>query len=239
MAKPIKNVRPNTRLDETDFIQPEIVQRYIDKFNKANKNDWALYSKEAMLWFSDRIRKDTRIDRKKLLTAHEYTRRKGTEGKSLIGRLFFFQYEAVMPGDKESGLYDKFPLIFIFNYGKNQEGDNLVWGINFHYLTPRERLLMFTALLKIKTTQTYTEKTKLRLSWNLIKSVSANVNLALRAVHAYRIDRFQSKMIEIAPQSWEMVIPMRTEMFMKPRSEEVVLQSRARKHIRKQASKKR
>lgn len=215
--------------DQDNYIPPEIVQRYIDKFNKATKGDVDRYTRESALWFSDRIRKDTNINRNKLLTGTKYKKLRGSE-RSVIGRMFFFDYDAETAGDKESGLYDRYPLVFIFNQTKTNENNTVLWGLNFHYLTSRERFTLFTALLKLKSTKRYTEKTKLKLQWEVIKAASAK--LAMRAVHAYRIDRFNSKLIEIDPRDWEVVTFLRTELFLKPKSEELVHQSFARKKIR-------
>lgn len=198
--------------EDDDFVSPEIIQSYLKKFNIATKGAVDRNTKESLTWFQKRLAKDTNPNRMALINNHgDYKTRKGTE-KSLIGRLYYFKYQAEMPGDPELPVYDAFPMIFIFNTGKSEEGNSLVWGLNLHYLQPREKSILLLKLLKLKNNKTWSHRTKLKLSWELIKA-HVDHKLYKRAVHAYRVDRMKSRLIEILPLDWEICIHLQLQKF--------------------------
>lgn len=201
-------------IDDDDYMRPEIIQSYIDKFEKANNNGtlMARHSTESLQWFRTRVSKDLRYNRTRLLRdAGDYKRRKGRENKTLIGRLYYFQYAAVEAGDKELGVYDRFPMVFVFNTSKSNEGDLLIHAINMHYLVPRERALVYLKLMKLRNKKGWTNATKLKATWNLLKSV-ADHDLLKKAVHTYRVDRILApKMVEIHAADWEIATFLRLE----------------------------
>lgn len=191
--------------EELDEDSPAIVQRFIDKFKAAHRgNAIERHTAESLLWFRRRVSKDTKLNRTALIRSHgDYATKKGREQRySIIGKLFYFHYAAEMAGNKELGVFDEFPMVFIFNKTKTKEGHQVLWGLNLHYATPAERAILYTKLLKLKTTKGWTEKTKLRLTWNLIKQASAS-KIYEKCVHAYRVDRLLTKMIEIPAKDWE------------------------------------
>ena len=51
----------------------------------------------------------------------------------LLGRMYYFRYEPEIPDD----IYDNYPLIFMLY----EDPDNFS-GINFHYLTPKQRAVL-------------------------------------------------------------------------------------------------
>lgn len=217
-----------------DEVSPELVQRYKDKFYKVHPRDANRYTRAAIDWFRVRVSKDLNVKAGQLLQSTEYKKKTGDEGKLLVGRLYLMKYEAEMAGDSDTGLYDQFPLIFLFNASKTKDGHQLLHGLNVHYLTPRERMLLFIELLKLKASKKFNARTKLKLQWNLIKSVVKS-ELYTRAVHAYRTDRIKSRLVQVAAPDWEIVIFLQLQKWQKPKSDEKVSQSGARKSVRQQS----
>lgn len=215
-----------------DHVSPEIVQRYRDKFHKAHPRDLDEWSREAIKWYFDRIRKDIRIPQNKLLKQDIYKKKTG-ESKGLLGRMYFFEYEAKEAGDKDTGMYDRFPIVFFFNSYISKEGKKVLLGLNLHYLPSKQRALFLFNLLKFRADKSYSARTRLKLQWNLIKGIGDKY--AEECVHAYRIDRFQSKLIEIYPGDWHIAAAMQLQKWVKPNGDNP-LQSHARK-MRKDARK--
>ena len=218
-----------------DELNPSIVTNLINKFQTAHAADVSRYTKEAFNWFRIHASKTTKIDRDKFVKSPQYAKRHGTEGNSLVGKLYMFKYKAVMAGDAETGLYDQYPMVFFFGASRTKDGHTVFHGLNLHYLTPVERLQMFVSLLKLKTSKKFLPKTRLRLEWEAIKAV-ANNQMVERAVHAYRLDRFETQLNEVPANAWGICIFLQLQKWAKP-SGEKVLQSSAKKHITKNAQK--
>lgn len=203
----------NIEADDEDFISPELIQSYINKFKKAQISNTALerYTKGSLDWFRMRVSKDTKYNRQRLIKGFgDYTRRTGKENRTLVGRLYYFEYKAVEAGDRENNVYDQYPMVFIFNASKTDDGKKLLHGLNMHYLHPKERAIVYLKLLQVRNKKNYTSAMKLKLSWQIIKTL-VNHKLYEKAVHTYRVDRLQSRMIEIHPAHWEIAVFLRLE----------------------------
>lgn len=203
----------NIEADDDDYIPPELISSYITKFKKAQMSNSALerFTKSSLDWFRIRVSKDTKYNRQRLIKGYgDYTRRTGKENKTLVGRLYYFEYKAVHAGDKENNVYDQFPMVFIFNTSKSDDGKKLLHGLNMHYLHPKERAIVYLKLLQVRNKKNYTSAMKLKLSWQIIKTL-VNQRLYEKAVHTYRVDRIQSRLIEIHPAHWEIAVFLRLE----------------------------
>jgi len=212
---------PNSSIDvdDPDYIRPEMIQSYLDKFNKAVVSGAAMqrHSKDSLDWFRKRVSKDLKYNRRRLIQGNgDYRTRRGTENRTLIGRLYYFEYAAVEAGDRELGVYDRFPMVFVFNTSTTHDGNKLIHAINMHYLVPRERAIVYLKLMKLRNKKGWTNATKLKASWQLLKSV-ADHNLLKRAVHSYRVDRVVNhRMVEIHAADWEIATFLRLEDWRKP-----------------------
>jgi hypothetical protein len=195
---------------------PDLLKRFIDKFKSATGGLVDRHTAESLLWFRRRVSKDTKLNRQALIKSHgDYKAKRGRENRNtIVGKLFYFHYEAETAGDKERGVFDEFPMVFIFNSTKSKEGKQVLWGLNLHYATPAERAILYMKLLKLKNTKGWTEKTKLRVSWALIKQVAAHP-VYTKCVHAYRVDRMKSRMIEIEPYDWEVAVFLQLQRWKK------------------------
>lgn len=223
-------------VDDEDYVPPELISSYITKFKKASASNANLvrYTADSLNWFRLRVSKDTKYNRQRLIKNYgDYKRRTGKENKTLVGRLYYYEYEAVEAGDKENNVYDQYPMVFIFNTSLSNDGKKLLHGLNMHYLHPRERAIVYLKLLHVRNKKNYTNATKLKLSWQIIKSL-VNHTLYEKAVHTYRVDRIRSKLIEIHPAHWEIAVFLRLETWIsvdqaKPADQQAIRKARRTK----------
>lgn len=200
-------------VDDPDYVRPEIIQSYLDKFRRATAGEVKRHTQESLDWFRKRISKDLRLNRQRLIRdSGDYRRRTGRENKTLVGRLYYFHYEAVEAGDRENNVYDQFPMIFIFNTSMSNDGKKLIHALNMHYLLPKERAFVYLKLMKIRNKKNWNNATKLKLSWEVIKQLMSH-HLYEKAVHTYRVDRIKTKLIEIHPFDWEVATFLRLEQW--------------------------
>jgi hypothetical protein len=111
--------------------------------------------------------------------------------------------------------YDRFPLVFPF--GKTENG---FIGLNMHYLSYRFRIVLLDNLLNFKNTKGIDEKTRLRLSWNLLKGISKH-KLVEHCVKSYLTDHVQTQIKMISPNDWTSALMMPVESFAKATTSQV------------------
>lgn len=224
------NTKPIPGKRDKDLDAPDLIERYWDKFWKAHPTDFARHSEEAVDWFRVRVSKDLRVQARHIIQEQSDYRKLTKADRTMIGKLYLYEYEAEEAGDADTGFYDRYPMVFFFNVVKNNAGNTLLYGINMHYLTPKQRAVLYMGLMKLKTSKKWSPNTKLRLQWNLIKSV-ANHKLAEKAVHAYRLDRMQSKLVEIPSNDWIIAVFLRLEKWLQAKGTDHPLPSEARRKV--------
>lgn len=219
-----------------EFISPDIVDKYWELYFRQREKGQLKHGKEALLWFQRRVTKDVRVKASAILdTPASYATQKARGNKSMVGKLYLYEYEAEMAGDEDTGLYDRFPMVFFFNSGKTKAGKQVLYGLNIHYLTPSQRAMLYQRLMAFKTSKRWTPNVKLKLQWDLIKA-AAGTDIANKAVHSYRVDRIKSKMVEIPADDWQITIFLQLQKWMKPKDHTSThSQSDAKKRIYKSA----
>lgn len=200
-------------MEDPDAVSPEVVQRFRDRFLKANGVTADMYTREALDWFRREVSKNMNPKAHQIFESRAYKKRSG-EKKGLIGRLYLFEYDAKEAGDAETGVYDRFPMVFFFNQVKNQAGQTVLYGLNMHYLAPAVRAKVYASLLQLKTQKNMNARQKLRLEWQVIKAVSSHAAVE-RAVHAYRVDRLKTPLHEIAPRDWSIAVFLQLQKWIK------------------------
>lgn len=210
--------------------RPDLVERYWDKFIEANGPTADRHSLEALQWFQRRVSRDMKVQAKSIIKPQTMYKRATRAQRSMIGKMYLFEYEAQMAGDPTTGMYDRFPMVFFFNVVQSKEGHTLLYGLNIHYLAPKQRMLLFKALMKLKVTKKWTPDAKLRLTWQLIKQVASH-DIAKHAVHAYRLDRLQSYFTQIPSEDWQIAAFLRLERWMPAGNAQSMAQSDARRQV--------
>ena len=175
------------------------VLKNIEKqFNKITEGKIKRYSEEAMKWFSRYIPRSYN----NVKTSTMFRDRKLWTNKIKIGKMYFFEYDALHKDTLP--LWDRYPICIPFNsYKKN--GVSYMTAINLHYLPPAIRLKVMIELLKLRNEKRYRESTRLQLTWKVLERLAGGV-LGEQCVHSYRYDQMVSTFIEIPSQSWSIAV---------------------------------
>lgn len=140
------------------------------------------------------------------------------DGKKFVGKMYMYFYDPKTK--KDLPYYDKFPLVFILEIYE----DGFL-GLNLHYLPPDLRLILFEKLLTLLSNKKYDERTKLRISYKIIKNV-ARFKLAKPCLKRYLTTHIRSKIKNVPSEDWEIALFLPVETFRKQIKEVVWNDSR-------------
>ena len=157
-------------------------------------------TKESMDWFRNKVR-SIKVSRQGMIGEGP------TRSRQTYGSMFHFQYDPKMKGVLP--YYDRFPLCIPV-----QKAPKGFHGLNLHYLHPRIRAQFLDALYDLVNNQKFDRTTRMRLSYNLIKS-SSTLKWFKPCFKHYLSDHIQSKLLLIEPQDWEIAIFLPTDSFRK------------------------
>ena len=149
------------------------------KISKAKKK------KKSVAWFKKKVGESAKGFKRK--------------GKLAPGRMYTFGYDAKLKAILP--YWDKFPLIVVLDAYK----DGFL-GLNFHYISPIERMKFFSKILKFATqkgeVEDMTNKARFRISWNAVR----NIKHADKMIHKYLYGHVKTSLLEAPPNEWENVI---------------------------------
>jgi hypothetical protein len=115
-----------------------------------------------------------------------------------VGSMYMFVYD---PKHKETlPYYDTVPLIFPFE----ARGDSFL-GLNVHYLPPRLRAKLMDGLYEYSNNKKYDETTKIKLSYQLLKSVS-KLKYYKPCVKMYLKSHVKTSFVYIYPNEWDIAL---------------------------------
>ena len=158
--------------------------------------------------------------RKTNVTAETVIRSERTRYKNRVtmGRMYLFNYDpkhkATLP------YYDRYPLIFPV-----QPADGGFYGINMHYLPHVLRARLMDALYSLSSNRRYDEKTRLKLSYNILNSVT-KYKAFKPTFKRYLTNHVRSRFIEISSSEWDIALMMPLQKFAKASAGEVWRDSR-------------
>lgn len=159
-------------------------------------------SKELFDWMTEKARSAASM-RSRLMQLENQTR-----GSTTIGRMFFFKYDpkhkATLP------VYDIYPLVFPIE----QYNDGFL-GLNIHYLDPDQRINLLGRLQEYATAKTYTPKTRLQISYNLLNSSRSVKSVLGDTTKRYLYGHVRSKFIEIPATEWDKAAQLSLELFIR------------------------
>ena len=169
-------------------------------------------SREARSWLQSKVsslrptKGDLMKDRERL------------KNKSLIGRMYFYFYD---PKTKDTlPYYDKFPLVIPIE----RYPDGFL-GLNLHYISPKQRIILLDKLSSILTDHNYDEKTRLKISYSYLAKAST-VFEATPCIKRYLFTHVQSRFLEITADEWDIAVMLPVESFAKANKEKVWEESR-------------
>ena len=135
-----------------------------------------------------------------------------------MGKMYLFNYDpkhkATLP------YYDRYPLIFPV-----QTADGGFYGINMHYLPHVLRARLMDALYSLSSNRRYDEKTRLKLSYNILNSVT-KYKAFKPTFKRYLTNHVRSRFIEISSSEWDIALMMPLQKFAKASAGEVWRDSR-------------
>ena len=138
--------------------------------------------------------------------------------KTFIGKMYFYYYD---PKTKDSmPYYDRFPLVIPID----QYSDGFL-GLNLHYIHPRQRIILLDKLSKTATNKNFDDKTKLRISYEYLKSASSAFE-AMPCIKRYLFSQINSRFIEITADEWDIAALLPTETIVGASESKVYADSR-------------
>lgn len=135
-----------------------------------------------------------------------------------IGGMYSFQYDA--KHKDKLPYYDMYPLIFPINTAK---GGFL--GINMHYLPPALRAQLMDALYSTVTNENYDEKTKLKLSYDVLNGAS-KFRAFKPTIKHYLTKQMRTPFIYVNPTEWDIALFLPTAKFVGANKQKVYADSR-------------
>ncbi len=197
------------------------------KYTDMARQDVTPLTKASRDWFSNMITSGElsgSVSRTKLLR-DPITK---VKSRPTIGKMYMFVYD---PKHKKTlPYYDRFPLIILAGrpasakISKKAEG---FYGLNLHYLRPYDRAVFLSRLVDTyATTSTLTEKTRLNLSYGLLKAASKMRAYAPTFKH-YLPGHVKSNIVEVPGNHWETALWLPTQNFAKATTTKVWSQSKA------------
>ena len=168
----------------------------------------------AREWFRKKVR-DTRINRQKLMSASD-------RAASMPRTGFMYCYSYDPKHKKKLEYYDEFPLIFVVEPAKGG-----FIGINLHYVSPRNRIIIMDALTRIATDKKYNSQTKLAMSYNILKSLS-KYNMIQPCLKRYLYSQVKSNFVKIDANEWDIALFLPVQKFRKAPASQVWSESARR-----------
>ena len=105
--------------------------------------------------------------------------------------------------------YDTFPCVIIVEtYASG------FLGLNLHYLPPRLRIQLLDKLFQYTNNEEFDETTRIRISWNILNSVS-KLRASRAAVKRYLYSHVEGSALEVEPKYWDIVAMLPTASFSK------------------------
>ena len=125
-----------------------------------------------------------------------------------IGKMYFFYYD---PKTKDTlPVYDRFPLVFPIE----RYSDGFL-GLNLHYLSQGERKALLNRLMEFKSNAKIDERTRLRLSYDLISSTKKLASASRPCIKRYLFSQVRSRFVEITATEWEQAMNLPVELFVR------------------------
>ena len=182
----------------------ELQEGLLDKLKTAIKTSRAgAKARAAGDWFREKVKQAQASGKLRVVTPNQLLRRQ-EEGGAVLGKMMFYKYDPKFA--KKLPYWDMFPLVFPFEKVKGG-----FYGINLHYLPPRERAILMDQLNRYATNKKYDESTRLRLNYNLLKGFGR----AIPCVKRYLTDNIKSRSVRINADEWEIAIFLPVERFQK------------------------
>jgi hypothetical protein len=116
--------------------------------------------------------------------------------------------------------YDRFPLVIPIELYPNG-----FLGLNLHYISPKQRIILLDKLSEFANNNDYDETTKLRLTYEMLKNAT-RIFEKTPCVKKYLWKHIESRFVEITADEWDIAAMLPYEWFYGSTKERVWTESR-------------
>ena len=163
---------------------------------------------DSRKWFMQKL-KSMRVNRRGVLSSEELK----AVSRPRIGSMYMYFYD---PKHRETlPYYDMFPLVIMVEPAKGG-----FYGLNLHYLSPPLRARLFDKLLETTNNNKYDETTKMKVRYNLLKSVSRFPGVK-PCYKRYLYSQIERMPVKVEAPEWEIALFLPTEQFAKANKRQV------------------
>lgn len=174
---------------------------FTDLINKGRQDFTQAGFADSRDWFRERAREVSTVNVSRIISSNQSQQRAIVQP----GFMYLFNYD---PKYKETlPYYDRYPLVFPFTV--EQDGFT---GINMHYLPHLLRARLMDALYNLSSNQNFDEKTKLRMSYNILNSAS-RYKYFKPCVKRYLYSHLRSRFLLIPSNEWDIALFLPLERF--------------------------
>ena len=163
-------------------------------------------SKAAVNWFKNKVKE---VQAKSITTPSKFLKSRDYDivQSPKIGRMYSYTYD---PKHKKTlPYYDTFPLMICIDIYKDG------WlGLNLHYLPPKARAALLSALMTTINDKKLGKDAKLKVSYDIVKSASKYAAFK-PCVKRYLAGHVKSPLIKIDPDDWLLVVFLPLQKFEK------------------------
>ena len=190
---------------------------YLDKLKSAiNTSNVKSKARAAGDWFKEKAKQAGASARMRAWTPSMVLKKGADQAENImLGKMFFYKYDPKWA--KKLPYWDMYPLVFPF-----EKAPGGFYGINLHYVRPRDRAILMDQFNKFAINRKYDETTKLQLSYDILKRYGR----AVPCVKRYLGSHVRSQTIRIDADEWEIAIFLPVERFQKESSATVWKDSR-------------
>ena len=193
----------------------ELNEGLLDKLKTAIRTSTAgAKARAAGDWFREKINQASASARMRTVTPNQLLKRQ-PDSNVILGNMFFYKYDPKWA--KKLPYWDMYPLVFPF-----EKAPGGFYGLNLHYIPPRDRAILMDSLNKYATNDRYDRTTRLNLSYQLLKRFGR----AVPCVKRYLGDHVVSETVRIDADEWEIAIFLPVERFQKESARTVWKDSR-------------
>ena len=182
----------------------ESEQSFLDTLKSSIKTAKAgAKARAAGDWFREKVKQASASARMRAVTPTQLLKRQEATDTEL-GQMLFYKYDPKFA--KKLPYWDMYPLVFPFEKAKGG-----FYGLNLHYIPPRERAVLMDELNSYVTNKKYDATTRLKLSYDLLKGFGR----AIPCVKRYLGTNVRSNTVRINADEWEIAIFLPVERFQK------------------------
>ena len=176
----------------------------LDKLKSAIKtSNVKAKARAAGDWFKEKAKQASASARMRSVTPNQLIKRQ-PEDNIMMGKMFFYKYDHKWA--KKLPHWDMYPLVFPF-----ERAPGGFYGINLHYIRPRERAVLMDQLNDYASNKRYDKSTRLNLTYDLLKGFGRAVPCVKRYLGAHVV----SNTVRIDADEWEVAIFLPVERFQK------------------------